>query len=181
MEIWKDIDGFCGYQVSNFGRVRTHNKVTSSARFPVRKWKDRIIKQKQGKDGRLRVCLWADGKEKTLLVHRLQAIAFLGKPNDPDMTVNHKDGNPLNNTVGNLEWLTRKDNIIYGFEHGQYSCAKPITIKAEYCFPITFNSRSECSRYLGRGTGYVSNRLRNGWLTLYDRDGIMYFVRKGAF
>ena len=30
-EIWKDINGYDGYQVSNFGRVRTHNKVSSSA------------------------------------------------------------------------------------------------------------------------------------------------------
>ena len=28
-EIWKDINGYAGYQVSNFGRVRTHNKVSS--------------------------------------------------------------------------------------------------------------------------------------------------------
>ena len=32
-EIWKDINGYAGYQVSNFGRVRTHNKVSSLQGF----------------------------------------------------------------------------------------------------------------------------------------------------
>ena len=47
-EIWKDVVGYENlYEVSNYGRIRTHeNKTTSSARFKERHWKQRILKQK---------------------------------------------------------------------------------------------------------------------------------------
>ena len=41
-EIWKDIPDYAGYQVSNKGRVRTHNKTTFTKIHGVRHWKDRI-------------------------------------------------------------------------------------------------------------------------------------------
>lgn len=54
-------------------------------------------------------------KSSRLLVHRAVAEAFLEKPKgweDSTMwTVNHKDGNKLNNHYTNLEWLKHKDNI----------------------------------------------------------------------
>lgn len=123
-EIWKNIEGYEGYQVSNLGRIRTHNKITFSKRHGERHWKDRILKPKVGKDKCLRVDLWKNGKHKTLLLHRLIANTFLEQNINTNLTVNHKDGNRLNNKVDNLEWLSRKDNILYGFENGQYPQAK---------------------------------------------------------
>ena len=173
MEIWKDIVGFDGYQISNEGRVRSHGKVTYTERHGARHWKDRIIKQKVSRrDGRARVCLWANGREHTILVHRLQAEAFLGKPEDPKMTVNHKDGNPLNNVVDNLEWISREDNIRYGFEHGQYSTQKPIVIVSDDDVH-TFRSFAECDRYLDRPIGYVCNVKKHGRI-IKDRNGREY-------
>ena len=75
-------------------------------------------KRKQGIG--YRVDLWKDGKPKTFLVARLVATTFLEDLIDTDMTVNHKDGNRLNNNIENLEWLSRADNIRYGFQNGQY-------------------------------------------------------------
>ena len=48
-----------------------------------------------------------------MLVHRLVAEAFIPNPQNLE-TVNHKDENKLNNSVSNLEWLSRKDNLSYG-------------------------------------------------------------------
>lgn len=161
MEIWKNIDGYEGYQVSNKGRVRSHNKVTYAKRHGKRVWKDRIIKQKVSKDNTARVELWSNGTHKTLLVHRLEAFAFLGVPDDKDMTVNHKDGNRLNNNIENLEWLTRADNIRHAFETGLMSTNRITTIKnIDTGELITFNSMSKASKYLGRCAGYVSNCLK---------------------
>lgn len=164
MQEWRDIKGFDGYQVSKDGAIRSHNKVTYTDAHGARHWKDRILKQKIGKDGRARVCLWANGKEKTLLVHRIMAIAFLGDPQNEKMTVNHKDGNPLNNTIKNIEWVTLKDNIRYGFENGQYSSVKEICIKGEDGAIYSFYSNSACSRFLGRSHSYIYSMKNSKFL-----------------
>lgn len=174
MEIWKDIVGFEGYQVSNMGRVRTYGKTTHTDYHGTRYWKDRILKPKVSKrDKRVRVCLWKDGKEYTLTVHRLEAIAFLGEPADKSMTVNHKDGNPTNNNLENLEWLTLGDNIRYGFENGQFSSQIPISINNGE-ESLCFRSFAECDRYLGRREGYTSGTKNKGRKVVRSKGGEVY-------
>lgn len=126
-ETWKDIPNYKGYQASNLGRIRTYNKVTYTKKHGIRHWKDRILKfkpslpTKRTKKGiGYRITLWRDGKPKDFLVARLIATTFLENLIDTKMTVNHKNGNRLDNRVENLEWLSREDNIRYGFEHNQY-------------------------------------------------------------
>lgn len=53
------------------------------------------------------------------LVHRLVAYLWIDNPNEYE-TVNHKDGNKGNNSIENLEWCTRAENIKDGFENGLY-------------------------------------------------------------
>ena len=175
METWKDIPGYEGlYQASSAGRIRSvEGKTTSSARFPKRHWKSRILKGRgANKVTGYRVSLWKDGKVKDALVARLVALTFLGVP-EAGFTVNHKDGNRFNNNLSNLEWLSRADNIRYGFEHGQYP-QKPITIKADG-ESVSFRSYSECDRYLKRHAGYTSARvLKNK--PLYGADKNRYEV-----
>lgn len=173
-EEWRDIKGFPGYQISSEGRVRSHNKTTCTQKHGLRTWRNRIIKQKVSKcDGRARIILWKDGEPKTLLVHRLQAMAFLGDPPQEGLTVNHKDGNPLNNVVENLEWMTIKENIVYGFQNGQYSSAHPVVIKNRDGEVLSFRSKTDCSKYLGRSVGYFSAIKGH---TLRDKDGNTYEV-----
>ena len=176
-EVWKDIEGFPGYQVSDHGRVRTHNKVTASARYPRRVWKDRILKQKVGKDKCCRVSLWKDGKEVTVLVHRLVANEFLERNIDTELTVNHKDGDRLNNNVSNLEWMTRADNIKYGFTHGQYK-QKAQTIMNTNGKIMTIRSKAALGRLLGRSTNYIDNCKRNN-RPLYSASGEKYHLILG--
>ena len=100
-EIWKDIPDYEGiYQASTLGNIRTvEGKTTFSVRHGERHWKSRILKGRGDnyKTGR-RVSLWKDKKCKDWLVARLVAITFLGKP-ETNLTVNHKDGNRLNNKI----------------------------------------------------------------------------------
>ena len=63
--------------------------------------------------GYLQVGIYKDGHVKMLKVHRIVAEAFI--PNTQGLeTVNHKDEDKTNNTVGNLEWMSKKDNTNYG-------------------------------------------------------------------
>ena len=185
-EIWKDINGYAGYQVSNFGRVRTHNKISSSARFQRRKWKDRILQYKGGNKPTCRrtgyrVDLWKDGKPHTMLVARITAFTFLGGDmNDHSLTVNHKDGNRLNNFIDNLELISLADNIRHGFRTGLYSTAKGVRIIDLQGAYIDFKSLSEASRYLGMSHGYVSNAIKKGKTLLRDKYGdVFLFELKG--
>ena len=53
---------------------------------------------------------------KSYRVHRLVAEAFLPPPPTPKhKCVNHKDGNPSNNHVSNLEWCTHSENNAHSF------------------------------------------------------------------
>lgn len=156
MEVWKDIKGYEGYQVSNYGQIRTHNKTTSNSLYKVRHWQNRILSQKTAKDKAMRVELWKDGKHKTVLVHRIVALTFLGEPPEPDMTVNHIDGNRKNNHVENLEWLSLADNIRHGFKTGLYSSVIPVTLVDESQNEFKFVSMAEGNRFLGRTGNYLS-------------------------
>ena len=115
-EEWKAIQGYEGiYEVSNFGNVRSVDRYLDCKIKNVNKhlWKGRIISQQKRKDGRLTVALYSHSKRKRMLVHRVVADAFIPNPNNYPC-INHKDENPANNKVENLEWCTYKYNNNYG-------------------------------------------------------------------
>lgn len=101
-EVWKDVVGFEGlYQISDHGKLK---RLTKNG--------DKIIRPYH-KDRYLKTELWRNGKRKKAFVHRLVAEHFL--PNPAHFTqINHKDENPENNSVDNLEWCSQKYNANYG-------------------------------------------------------------------
>lgn len=114
-EIWKDIPDFEGlYQVSNLGNVKTLDKYvgTGIKHNSKVKRKEKLLKQ-YNKRGYLQVSLSKNHKRYYFSVHRLVAQAFIPNP-DNLLQVNHKDENPMNNCIENLEWCTAKYNCNYG-------------------------------------------------------------------
>lgn len=68
--------------------------------------------------GYARVHLSKDGVKKKVLLHRAIAKTFLFKNYVKGFdceVINHIDGNPLNNKVGNLEWVTQSQNVKHSF------------------------------------------------------------------
>lgn len=72
---------------------------------------------KVNRSGYREVLLNHKGNRKYLSVHRLVATLFI--ENDRNVkTVNHKDGNKLNNSVNNLEWVTYQENLKHARDTG---------------------------------------------------------------
>lgn len=94
---WKIIEGYENYEVSNFGHVRRNGKILSPG-----------VNKKH-----LQVALSKNGKIVHRFVHRLVAEAFIPNPENLPQ-INHKDENPANNCVDNLEWCDCRYNINYG-------------------------------------------------------------------
>jgi hypothetical protein len=97
IEIWKDVIGFeTLYKISNRGRVKSIKR-------------NIIRKMKVTKDGYIRVTLCNRKVNKTILVHHLVAVAFIG-PIPADKEVNHKNRIRHDNRPENLEYLTPAEN-----------------------------------------------------------------------
>lgn len=118
-EIWKDICGYEGlYQVSTLGRVKSLSKYSGCV------FRNDFIKKTGVKsNGYEVVCLSKNGIKKTYCVHRLVAVAFI-PCDDNRLDVNHIDGNKLNNTVVNLEWCSRSENVRHAVSIGLNVAAK---------------------------------------------------------
>ena len=117
-EIWKDIEGYEGiYQVSNLGRVRSLDRYYTKPHprngVPTKYFKRGSIRTNHTlRNGYTNVMLKFEGGKKNFMVHRLVAKAFVpGYFEGAD--VNHKDCNRQNNHADNLEWMTRRDNLMY--------------------------------------------------------------------
>jgi len=95
MEEWREIKDFPNYSVSNSGNIL--NTKTN-----------KMMKLNK-KSGYYHISLTNNTNKKSLLVHRLVAMAFIPNPENKS-DVNHKDKDKLNNNLSNLEWMTRKEN-----------------------------------------------------------------------
>ena len=104
-EEWRPVVGYEGwYEISNQGQV----KRVAGGRGVRRP----ILNPTVGKVGYKSVTLSTGtaANRPRLYVHSLVAGAFIGvRP--PGYTVNHKDGDKLNNFAANLEYVTRGDNL----------------------------------------------------------------------
>ena len=172
-EVWKEIDLFPGYEVSNLGRVK-------SRLFG----KERILKAyRYRKISRSYLHVNLHGK--TFNVHKLVANAFVPNPNGYNQ-VNHKDENKENNRAENLEWCTNRYNVKYSMtkERVENLREKSTEYAKKYGCPLAnwnkknkikavvgevdgeivyrFNSISEASKNTGVDASHISRAARGG-------------------
>lgn len=179
-EVWKDVVGYEGiYEVSNYGRVRTHkDKTTHSVRHGTRKWKQRILKEKSPEGRDVRVTLWKNKKPKDFLVHRLVAFAFIPQI-DGKNCINHIDGNPKNNHVENLEWCTYQENTNHAFETGLMTCNMKIKLIHEALrIEYEFISMARANKFLKRSHSYLSSAIKKGKRIVTSKDNTRYVIEK---
>jgi len=154
-EIWREIDDFSDYYVSNYGRVKS-----------LKYGKERILAQSVERGGYLHTILSKNGKHHIKKIHQLVAFAF------PEICgewfegaeVNHKDENPRNNNADNLEWCNHKYNNNYGGKtermlknrEGKNKCKQVNQLNINGEIINKYSSAREAARALGLNHSYIS-------------------------
>jgi len=101
--LWKPIKEFPDYEISEFGIVRRlDGKIMLQFMSPVY----------------AKVTLTRDKKHYSRSIHRLVALAFLGKPPTEKHHAAHIDGHSWNNHYSNLKWCTASENQNDRIKHG---------------------------------------------------------------
>ena len=154
-EIWRNISGYPGYQVSNIGRVKSLERKVKLKNGSIRTIRERILKPKKRSYGYLQACIYKYGIKKFILIHRLVAYAFVQNESLFYNEINHIDECKTNNCASNLEWCDHIYNINFGSHNERMakSKSKPvICIETGKIYPSTI----EIERQLGFSNANIS-------------------------
>jgi hypothetical protein len=110
-ERWKWVCGYEGlYQVSDHGRVRSVDRVVPDGKGGTKKMTGRVLRANPGnRFGHLAVALCNEGAHRTVTVHSIVAVAWIG-PCPDGCQVRHGPGGKHDNSVGNLCYGTPSQN-----------------------------------------------------------------------
>lgn len=101
--VWKPVPGYEEeYEAADIGLIRSRPRNGTTSEF-------HILRPEKTRQGRLQVTLSKGNARTRFRIHQLIAITFIPNP-ELKPEINHKDGNPLNNNVENLEWCTKSEN-----------------------------------------------------------------------
>ena len=94
------------YEINKLGKIKSMRS----------KNQEKLMRTSVDRCGYEKTSLSKDGICNTVYIHRLMGLTFLplirNKP-----YINHKDGNKLNNTLDNLEWVSPKENATHAYSN----------------------------------------------------------------
>ena len=132
MERWIDIPGYVDYEVSDHGHVRSKARPSHNGRGAYTR-QQCVLSQFTTKKGYRAVGLYRDGGRtwRRWLVHRLVMLAFIG---DDSRQVRHRNGDPADNRLENLEYGTNAENQTDSVAHGTHHMARKTHCKRGHEF-----------------------------------------------
>ena len=170
MEIFKDISSYEGrYRISNLGKVKSLTRYVRHYAGGEKIIKERLLKQFDRGKGYYFVRLCKHGIVKNYLIHRLVATAFISNlENKPE--INHKNGIRHDNKVGNLEWATRSENVLYSFRVlGVISSQRKRVVQYDLNGNMLniFESATAAAKFINGFQGSISRNCRGETKTVY--------------
>jgi uncharacterized membrane protein len=106
-ENWLPIPNYEGlYEISDLGNVKSLPKKYSHNGI--------ILNPSTDKNGYFRVDLWKNKVNKTIKVHRLVMLAFIGYS---ELAIDHIDGDKRNNKLSNLRYCSNRQNSCFYYEN----------------------------------------------------------------
>ena len=148
------------YKASDDGRIFGPSGIELKQRTD--KWGYKIVTL-HNVDGREAVCRF---------VHRLVALAFIPNQDESKSQINHKDEDPGNNNIDNLEWCTHLYNQRYGtrIERGAKARSKRIArYDCEGNIIAIYPSATEAARILGFAQSYIWEGVHTGKIVYGSR------------
>lgn len=121
--IWKSVPEYEGYyEVSNDGLLRSVNRISINSLGHCRHLRGCLMASSKSNCGYIKYSLNKDGKSQTFNAHQLVALAFMGHNRiGTKMTINHIDGNKMNNRIDNLEIVTMSENRRHAIRTGLWN------------------------------------------------------------
>ena len=168
MEIWKPLKNYEGlYEVSSYGRIRSLDRYIDASNGRKQLKHGQLKKVQINKQtGYAQFDVSRNNKHERLNAHKVVAEHFIDNPNNYT-TVNHKDGNKLNNHIDNLEWCSYSDNLNHAYSELKRPINRPIHHQRTvyYIFNNSIhktNSIAEASRQTGVSETQIRRVINNG-------------------
>ena len=149
-EAWYPVHGYEGlYEINQQGKVKSLKKLNYGY----------IMKQRPDRAGYNTVRLTKPSLlSSTQYVHRLLGFAFIENPFQKPM-INHIDGNKLNNSIQNLEWVTNSENMKHAYSIGLCKSGTKQTPVIDICLDKTFPSIKKAAEFYGINYATCKNYL----------------------
>lgn len=170
---WYQVPGYEGlYEFSMPNKIKSLERTIGHRFGGQRKYKGCMVVPLKDGHGYLRVIIAKDGVKRYFSLHRMIAMIFIPNPENKPC-VNHINGNVLDNSIENLEWVTHSENNQHAFDiglrkapwAGKTGKLNPSSIRVSQ-FSLDgeliriFDSFADIKRDIGFSTQYIRNVCR---------------------